>query len=255
MDDERYPEFFYPDLLESCQGGKDGGSSGDKEKDPGEPFSCDKKETHEAEALARQFEEKYGGKRRRKDLIDMGYGCDESDSLIDNSEAYDELVPASLTTKYGGFYINSGTLQFRQASESEDDYVKEKKKKCPKKPRLRDGAEKLKKKKRKRKAAANNNKLPKAGIELQTRELNSQIRSGVYAHLAAFFPCSKDALLKRARKLYLYEQGGRLKEPLQKLKEAIGRAMPEQMAKYQEECQAHTQAKFSRFQLSVGRPE
>jgi len=43
-------------------------------------------------------------------------------------------------------------------------------------------------------------------IELQTRELNSQIRSGVYAHLAAFFPCSKDALLKRARKLYLYEQ-------------------------------------------------
>lgn len=45
---------------------------------------------------------------------------------------YDELVPASLTTKYGGFYINSGTLQFRQASESEDDLVKEKKKKCPK---------------------------------------------------------------------------------------------------------------------------
>ncbi|XP_019330187.1 PREDICTED: ubinuclein-1-like, partial [Aptenodytes forsteri] len=82
-------------------------------------------------------------------------------------------------------------------------------------------------------------------IELQTRELNSQIRSGVYAHLAAFFPCSKDTLVKRARKLYLYEQGGRLKEPLQKLKEAIGRAMPEQMAKYQEECQAHTQAKFA----------
>lgn len=43
-------------------------------------------------------------------------------------------------------------------------------------------------------------------IELQTRELNSQIRSGVYAHLAAFLPCSKDTLVKRARKLYLYEQ-------------------------------------------------
>lgn len=41
-------------------------------------------------------------------------------------------------------------------------------------------------------------------------------------------------------------QGGRLKEPLQKLKEAIGRAMPEQVAKYQEECQAHTQAKFAK---------
>ncbi|NWH61094.1 UBN1 protein, partial [Geococcyx californianus] len=84
-------------------------------------------------------------------------------------------------------------------------------------------------------------------IELQTRELNSQVRSGVYAHLAAFFPCSKDTLVKRARKLYLCQQGGRWKEPLQKLKEAIGRAMPEQMTKYQEECQAHTQAKFAKI--------
>ena len=36
-----------------------------------------------------------------------------------------------------------------------------------------------------------------------------------------------------------------LKEPLQKLKEAIGRPLPEQMAKYQDECQAHTQAKIA----------
>ncbi|XP_064887016.1 ubinuclein-1 isoform X12 [Columba livia] len=423
-DHKRCPEFFYPDLLKSCRGKVKGGSSGDKKKEPTDPFNDDEKERHKVEALARKFEEKYGGKRRRKDriqdLVDMGYGYDESDSFIDNSEAYDELVPASLTTKYGGFYINSGTLQFRQASESEDDYVKEKKKKCPKKRKLKDGSEKLKKKKKDdsydKEKKSKKSKFPKAGftalnaskekkkkkysgalnvkemlkkfqkdkdaqkkkdeeqkvvppsaeppapreaevmsdpllslfghtsdndllqaatamdslmdldlerllgespegspfadvedgsdpigmgldqdfkqppslpeglpaplekrikelaqaaraaegegkqrfftqdinniildIELQTRELNSQVRSGVYAHLAAFFPCSKDTLVKRARKLYLYEQGGRLKEPLQKLKEAIGRAMPEQMAKYQEECQAHTQAKFAKM--------
>ncbi|XP_059717624.1 ubinuclein-1 isoform X6 [Haemorhous mexicanus] len=421
-DHKRCPEFFYPDLLKSCRGKVKGGSSGDKKKDPADPFNDEEKERHKVEALARKFEEKYGGKRRRKDriqdLIDMGYGYDESDSFIDNSEAYDELVPASLTTKYGGFYINSGTLQFRQASESEDDYVKEKKKKCPKKRKLKDGGEKIKKKKKDdsydKEKKSKKSKFPKAGftalnaskekkkkkysgalsvkemlkkfqkekdaqkkkddeqkvvtpspadpaapreaeamadpllslfghasdsdllqaasamdslseldlerllsespegspcpeledgsdpaleqefkqppslpeglpaplekrikelaqaaraaegegkqrfftqdinniildIELQTRELSSQVRSGVYAHLAAFFPCSKDTLLKRARRLYLYEQGGRLKEPLQKLKEAIGRAMPEQVAKYQEECQAHTQAKFAKM--------
>ncbi|XP_062359803.1 ubinuclein-1 isoform X8 [Cinclus cinclus] len=424
-DHKRCPEFFYPDLLKSCRGKVKGCSSGDKKKDPTDPFNDEEKERHKVEALARKFEEKYGGKRRRKDriqdLIDMGYGYDESDSFIDNSEAYDELVPASLTTKYGGFYINSGTLQFRQASESEDDYVKEKKKKCPKKRKLKDGGEKIKKKKKDdsydKEKKSKKSKFPKAGftalnaskekkkkkysgalsvkemlkkfqkekdaqkkkeeeqkvvtpspadpaapreaeamadpllslfghasdsdllqaatamdslseldlerllsespegspcpevedgsdpggtgleqefkqppslpeglpaplekrikelaqaaraaegegkqrfftqdinniildIELQTRELSSQVRSGVYAHLAAFFPCSKDTLLKRARRLYLYEQGGRLKEPLQKLKEAIGRAMPEQVAKYQEECQAHTQAKFAKM--------
>ncbi|XP_014375594.1 ubinuclein-1 isoform X5 [Alligator sinensis] len=365
-DHKRCPEFFYPELLKNTRGKLKGVSSGDK---------------------------------------------------------YDELVPASLTTKYGGFYINSGTLQFRQASESEDDFIKEKKKKSPKKRKLKEGGEKMKKKKKDdsydKEKKSKKSKFPKAGftalnaskekkkkkysgalsvkemlkkfqkekeaqkkrdeeqkmvtltpaeapaprevetisdpllslfghasdndllqavtavdslndldldlerlfnespegspfhdvedgsdplgmgleqefkqppslpeglpaplerrikeltqaaraaegegkqrfftqdvnniildIELQTRELNSQIRSGVYAHLAAFLPCSKDTLVKRARKLYLYEQGGRLKEPLQKLKEAIGRAMPEQMSKYQDECQAHTQAKFAKM--------
>ncbi|XP_036051640.1 ubinuclein-1 isoform X2 [Onychomys torridus] len=415
-DHKRCPEFFYPELVKSIRG---------KKKDVLDPFNDEEKERHKVEALARKFEEKYGGKKRRKDriqdLIDMGYGYDESDSFIDNSEAYDELVPASLTTKYGGFYINSGTLQFRQASESEDDFIKEKKKKSPKKRKLKEGGEKIKKKKKDdtydKEKKSKKSKFSKAGftalnaskekkkkkysgslsvremlkkfqkekeaqkkreeehkpvavssieaqglrelegtsdpllslfgstsdndllqaatamdsltdldleqllsespegspfqdmddgsdslgvgldhefrqpssfpeglptplekrvkelaqaaraaegeskqkfftqdingilldIEVQTRELTSQIRSGVFAYLASFLPCSKDALVKRARKLHLYEQGGRLKEPLQKLKDAIGRAMPEQVAKYQDECQAHTQAKVAKM--------
>ncbi|KAM6165933.1 ubinuclein-1 [Erethizon dorsatum] len=424
-DHKRCPEFFYPELVKNIRGKVKGLQPGDKKKDLVDPFNDEEKERHKVEALARKFEEKYGGKKRRKDriqdLIDMGYGYDESDSFIDNSEAYDELVPASLTTKYGGFYINSGTLQFRQASESEDDFIKEKKKKSPKKRKLKEGGEKIKKKKKDdtydKEKKSKKSKFSKAGftalnaskekkkkkysgalsvkemlkkfqkekeaqkkreeehkpvtvssveapglrelegpsdpllslfgstsdndllqaatamdsltdldleqllsespegspfqdmddgsdslgvgldqefrqpsslpeglpmplekrvkelaqaardaegesrqkfftqdingilldIEVQTRELSSQIRSGVYAYLASFLPCSKDALVKRARKLHLYEQGGRLKEPLQKLKEAIGRAMPEQVAKYQDECQAHTQAKVAKM--------
>ncbi|KAJ7305721.1 hypothetical protein JRQ81_010087 [Phrynocephalus forsythii] len=424
-DHKRCPEFFYPELLKNIRGKGKNSCTGEKRKDLADAFNEEEKEKHKLEALARKFEEKYGGKKRRKDrvqdLIDMGYGYDESDSFIDNSEAYDELVPASLTTKYGGFYINSGTLQFRQASESEDDFIKEKKKKSPKKRKLKEGGEKMKKKKKDdsydKEKKSKKSKFPKTGftalnaskekkkkkysgslsvkemlkkfqkekdaqkkredepklaapslaetpalreaegmpdpllsllghtsdndllqaatamdsltdldleqllnespeespfpdmedgssplgigpeqevkqplalpdglpgplekrieemtqaakaaegeakhkffnqdmnsilldIELQTRELNGQVRSGVYAYLASFLPCNKDTLVKRARRLYLCEQGGRLKEPLHKLKEAIGRAMPEQMAKYQEECQAHTQAKFAKM--------
>uniref|UniRef100_A0A8C0AB17 Ubinuclein 1 n=1 Tax=Bos mutus grunniens TaxID=30521 RepID=A0A8C0AB17_BOSMU len=413
-DHKRCPEFFYPELVKNLRGKVKGLQPADKKKDLLDPFNDEEKERHKVEALARKFEEKYGGKKRRKDriqdLIDMGYGYDESDSFIDNSEAYDELVPASLTTKYGGFYINSGTLQFRQASESEDDFIKEKKKKSPKKRKLKEGGEKIKKKKKDdtydKEKKSKKSKFSKAGftalnaskekkkkysgalsvkemlkkfqkekeaqrkrdeehkpiavssaeaqglrelegasdpllslfgsasdndllqaatamdsltdldleqllsespegspfrdmddesdslgvgldqefrqpsslpeglpaplekrvkelaqtrgaavgdsalffsIEAQTRELSSQTRSGVYAYLASFLPCSKDTLVKRARKLHLCEQGGRLKEPLQKLKEAIGRAMPEQMAKYQDECQAHTQAKVAKM--------
>ncbi|XP_055991035.1 ubinuclein-1 isoform X2 [Sorex fumeus] len=426
-DHKRCPEFFYPELVKNIRGKVKGLQPGEKKKDLSDPFNDEEKERHKVEALARKFEEKYGGKKRRKDrlqdLIDMGYGYDESDSFIDNSEAYDELVPASLTTKYGGFYINSGTLQFRQASESEDDFIKEKKKKSPKKRKLKEGGEKIKKKKKDdtydKEKKSKKSKFSKAGftalnaskekkkkkysgalsvkemlkkfqkekeaqkkrdedpktlvvsaaeaqglrelegtsdpllslfgsasddllqaatamdsltdldleqllsespegtegspfhdmddesdslgvgldqefrqpssfpeglppplekrvkelaqaaraaegesrqkfftqdingilldIEVQTRELSSQVRSGVFAYLASILPCSKDTLLKRARKLHLYEQGGRLKEPLQKLKEAVGRAMPEQMTKYQDECQAHTQAKVAKM--------
>lgn len=46
-------------------------------------------------------------------------------------------------------------------------------------------------------------------------------------------------------------QDDRLKEPLQKLKLAISCVMPEQLFKYQEDCQAHSQAKNAKY---VGKP-
>lgn len=95
--------------------------------DPSDPFANDDQERREVEELAKKFESKYGGAPKKKkrdrmqDLIDIGFGYDETDPFIDNSEAYDELVPASLSTKHGGFYINIGTLQFRPASDSEGE--------------------------------------------------------------------------------------------------------------------------------------
>ncbi|CAI9624130.1 unnamed protein product, partial [Staurois parvus] len=62
----------------------------------------------------------------------------------------------------GGFYINSGTLQFRQASGSEDEFVKEKKKKSPKK--MKERGDKIKKKKREDEKKGKKNKHPKPGF-------------------------------------------------------------------------------------------
>ncbi|KAL6258981.1 hypothetical protein P5V15_008903 [Pogonomyrmex californicus] len=71
--------------------------------------------------MARRFEAKYGtsttGKKRHKydDYVDLGAGYDENDSFIDNTDAYDEIVPEEMTTAHGGFYINCGALEFRAA--------------------------------------------------------------------------------------------------------------------------------------------
>ncbi|XP_026784981.3 ubinuclein-1 isoform X2 [Pangasianodon hypophthalmus] len=150
-DDARCAEFHYPHLTAVRGKGSDETLSEELEEEDGDG------DGDELQALARMFQKKYGGapKRRKdrvQDLVDMGYGYDDTDSFIDNSEAYDELVPACLTTKYGGFYVNVGTLQFRQASgeENETDDFEENVK--PKKRKLKEGGEvKMNKKKRKRK--------------------------------------------------------------------------------------------------------
>ncbi|KAK5856741.1 hypothetical protein PBY51_008316 [Eleginops maclovinus] len=144
--------------------------------DPSDPFADDDRERREVEAMAKKFENKYGGvpkkkkKDRMQDLIDIGYGYDDTDPFIDNSEAYDELVPASLTTKHGGFYINTGTLQFRAASDSEGENAGTEDNRFKK---MKDGEERVIKKRRKKQDGGileekkpRKNKVPKAGVSL-----------------------------------------------------------------------------------------
>ncbi|KAM9769359.1 ubinuclein-1 isoform 3-T3 [Menidia menidia] len=115
-DERTFPEFSYSQLVEKKI----------SRTEDFQPSALEHNEEHdEISAIARKLEEKYGGKHKKKDriqdLIDIGYGYDEEDSFIDNSEAYDEFVPSSITTKFGGFYVNSGMLQFRQASDTENE--------------------------------------------------------------------------------------------------------------------------------------
>ncbi|XP_029446211.1 ubinuclein-2 isoform X2 [Rhinatrema bivittatum] len=133
-----------------------------------DPFNDEVRERKEMEIEAKKFEAKYGGKSHRhrkdrlQDLIDIGYGYDETDPFIDNSEAYDELVPASLTTKYGGFYINTGTLQFRQASDSEDEgFAGNKKHKSAKVSKLKEGEERAMKKRKRKEEGTEREKKPR----------------------------------------------------------------------------------------------
>ncbi|XP_041491001.1 ubinuclein-2 isoform X4 [Microtus oregoni] len=442
--DETCVEFSYPELL-LC------GEQRKKLVHAEDPFDDEHKERQEVEMLAKKFEMKYGGKARKhrkdrlQDLIDIGFGYDETDPFIDNSEAYDELVPASLTTKYGGFYINTGTLQFRQTSDTEEDDITDNQKhKPPKVPKIKEDDIEVKKRKRKEEgekekkprkkvpkqmgvvalnshksekkkkrykdslslaamirkfqkekdalkkesnpkvpvtlttssltkpscaatalgddisdlglnsadpdlpifvstnehelfqeaenalemlddfdfdrlldAASDGSPLSESGgengnttqptltsqvlpkvvptlpdglpvllekriedlrvaaklfdeegrkkfftqdmnnilldIELQLQELGPVVRSGVYSHLEAFVPCNKETLVKRLKKLHLNVQDDRLREPLQKLKLAVSNVMPEQLFKYQEDCQARSQAKCAKVQADEER--
>eukprot|EP00111_Clytia_hemisphaerica_P000279 TCONS_00000713-protein len=55
-----------------------------------------------------------------------GYGYEDDDGFIDNSEAYDENVPVDWTTKHGGFYINQGELDFTKSKKPSKATIKRK---------------------------------------------------------------------------------------------------------------------------------
>ncbi|XP_014675864.1 PREDICTED: ubinuclein-1-like isoform X2 [Priapulus caudatus] len=123
---ESCPEISYTDLVRKAMGPVENGEE--------EAFAAqDAAAEDKLAATARMFEKKYGqhtasGKRgktrkhgRWEDDLDLGMGYDDTDPFIDNDEAYDELVPSTMTTQYGGFYINSGELEFRDISDSDND--------------------------------------------------------------------------------------------------------------------------------------
>uniref|UniRef100_A0A4W5KGF4 Ubinuclein 1 n=1 Tax=Hucho hucho TaxID=62062 RepID=A0A4W5KGF4_9TELE len=176
-DQHRCPEFYYPELVYKKVKKKDKSVS---DKDVPNTFQQENREKDGFEAIARRFEEKYGcGNKRKKDriqdLVDIGYGYDNEDSFIDNSEAYDELVPASLNTKLGGFYVNSGPLQFRQASDTEtdDDFMTKNQQ-----PKKEGGEVKLKRRKYDGQVATENPTVSNTGMVEESKEREQKENTG-----------------------------------------------------------------------------
>ncbi|XP_032242142.2 ubinuclein-1 isoform X2 [Nematostella vectensis] len=418
--DKYFPEFSYRELLRSTSVGE-ATTKSKTLKDKDKIWPDEDSQDEKLKELAKRFEDKYGpkpnSKKRRQeriaDLVDVTYGYDENDPFVDNSEAYDELIPVDWTTEHGGFYINQGSLNFRPISsdDSDDDFKGTKKRKTPKKikdpnkvKKLKTPAEKERKrkqhtgstdkekkpkkvrllsgdkeKKSKKKLSlnasqhgslhsmlagsssisatgsasvtamsngvatpigtstagsppssiktefANEDSIPLAqvlaanaaaaseasnlsgqasvsqngllgdgdegeivpklpnylpthvesvvmklkqaatnaadegkckffnkdvnqmllGIETQSRELSCRVRSGIYDYLAFYLPCTKDTLLKRAKKLLLTDQAGRLREPMAKLKAAVDKVMPEQIKAFEEQVRKHVEEEAS----------
>uniref|UniRef100_A0A182VZ51 Ubinuclein middle domain-containing protein n=1 Tax=Anopheles minimus TaxID=112268 RepID=A0A182VZ51_9DIPT len=126
---DSFPEFNFSKLIHEEQ--KRFKKSQKKQSDRTENgFLSDPDMDVEVERMAQELERKYGmgseyatkGKTARPsklDYYDRGAGYDEEDSFIDNSEAYDELIPQEVETVGGGFYINSGQLEFKKLSNFE----------------------------------------------------------------------------------------------------------------------------------------
>ncbi|XP_030369879.1 yemanuclein [Scaptodrosophila lebanonensis] len=112
-DSTTYPEFNFSKLVHLE---KKKAKKSKVKTNSGDPFADN---DDDVARIAKEMENKYGnayasGRGRRKDdFCDIGMGYDESDSFIDNTDAYDEVVPEDVETIAGGFYINSGALEFK----------------------------------------------------------------------------------------------------------------------------------------------
>ncbi|CAG7726855.1 unnamed protein product [Allacma fusca] len=132
--DETYPEFSWLELIteRKNKASKERLSEGQTLLNP---YASDDED--ELKAMAARFEAKYNGKPTKnvkrkvqaEDYIDRGAGYDESDSFIDNTDVYDEVVPADLETVRGGFYINQGSLDFREVEISDEEVAADETKK------------------------------------------------------------------------------------------------------------------------------
>lgn len=121
--EEACPEFHYSALLNSAERKRKAKLKSDGRVNGVDPLAED--DDDRLKEIARQFEEKYGGAGKKKhgryeDYVDLGAGYDETDPFIDNTDAYDEVVPEEMTTAHGGFYINCGALEFKEISDQSD---------------------------------------------------------------------------------------------------------------------------------------
>ncbi|XP_054725649.1 yemanuclein isoform X1 [Anastrepha obliqua] len=112
----QYPEFNYSRLLHLEK--KKQKKLKQKANGFTDPFNDN---DNDVARIAHELEKKYGsaygsgrGRSKKDDLCDIGLGYDESDSFIDNTEAYDEIIPEEMETIEGGFYINCGPLEFQK---------------------------------------------------------------------------------------------------------------------------------------------
>ena len=146
---DRFTEVSFRDLvakeeqerIKNKMNGLSNGASGGID-----PYASD--DDDQLKALAAKYENKYAQmaatskkqpkKRKAVEYDDIGDGYDEDDPFIDNSECFDEVVPQEMTTAHGGFYINTGSLEFKANDRavfelsSEDSAEDAKLKKSPK---------------------------------------------------------------------------------------------------------------------------